>query len=314
MNTVSNVPPGGKIWVEMMVEVSSDLCDIVSEFLASRLGRGVLIEDIPDSGPESREKEKIRAYLNQKELDSGLLQEIQRYLMELPGVESGAEIRISTRPIVEEDWSQGWKAYFKPLRVGKRIVIKPSWEAYVPDPMDIVVEVDPGMAFGTGTHPSTAMVIKAMEHIWENRGWSNTGEGSGPEVLDVGTGTGILGIAAAKLGASSVLCLDVDPDAVETARENAYKNHVHHRVSVTLTPIWQIGEEFDLILANLDKATLLLLAKDLVKRLASGGMLVISGILEEQENAVKNAFGNLGLHVVQAMREDEWVCLTLMGG
>ncbi len=295
----------------MLVEVSSDICDIVSEFLVSSLGRGVLIEDVPDTGPRSQEKERIRAYLDQKDLDSGLLREIQNYLMELPDLETGAEIHISTRPIVEEDWSQGWKAYFKPVKVGEHIVIKPSWENYVPDSNDIVVEIDPGMAFGTGTHPSTAMIIKAMERIWKNQGWTSPQE-SGPDVLDVGTGTGILGIAAAKLGAASVLCLDVDPDAVETARENTYKNHVHHIVSVTLTPIWQIGEEYDLILANIDKESLLLLAKELTKRMASPGWLVLSGILAEQTEVIIKAFTGLGLQVVHTQQEQEWSCLTLL--
>ncbi len=299
-----------KIWIELAVEVPSDLCDIVSEFLISALGRGILIEDIPHSGTEGREIERIRAYLDSTELDSGILTEIEAFIMELPDLESGfPDVKISTN-IIEEDWHEGWKAYFKPTRVGKFIVIKPSWENYVPNPRDIVVEIDPGRAFGTGTHPSTSLVIKAMERLWEEQGWLQK-EGVGkPRVLDVGTGTGILGITAAKLGASSVLCLDVDTDAVEIARENTYKNHVHHMVSVSLTPLWQIQEEYDVVLANIDRETLLLLSEDLVEKLASPGWLILSGILVEHGESVRRAFTGLGLELKAEDTEGEWLSMV----
>lgn len=303
---------GKKVWIELCVEVPVELCDVVSEFLVSTLGRGVLIEDVPEGGSGSGDRERIRAYLGKEDLDAGLLPEIEAYVMDLSEVHSrGTDLRISTRPVIEEDWHEGWKAFFKPARVGKLVVVKPSWENYVPRPRDIVIEIDPGRVFGTGTHPSTSLVIKAMEELWTARGWLGKDAGGRmPSVLDVGTGTGILGITAARLGASWVLCLDVDPDAVETTRQNAFRNHVHHLVSATVTPIWQIEEEFDVVLANIDEATLLLLAEDIVKRVACRGWVILSGILLEQGDSVKDAFTGLGLELEKGLEEGEWMALV----
>ncbi len=303
-------PRADKVWIELVIELPQHLCDGVSDFLITTLGRGVLIEDLEESF-EHQEMERIRAYLTKEEIELGIMAQIEQYLLDLKELEGDfPEIRFSTRPIIEQDWSQGWKAYFKPTRVGKRIVVKPSWENYIPRPEDIVIEIDPGMAFGTGTHPSTALILKSMERLWDDMGWTYSRDSNGPQVLDVGTGTGILGITAARLGASSVLCLDVDPDAVEIARENAYKNHVHHIVSVTLSPLWQVEGDYDVILANLDKSTLLFLAKDLAERLSKPGWLIISGILVEQQESVQEVFREQGLSMLWEEIEQEWICLT----
>lgn len=312
-----------QIWTELAIELPAEHVDAVSDFLVSLTGRGVLVEDVQEGGKDYHER--IRAYLTQKDKELGLLQAIEEYLGDLRKIHSDfPEIRLSARMISEEDWSENWKRYFRPIRVGRCLVIKPSWETYVPRRGDVVVEIDPGQAFGTGTHVTTAMILEAMEALWEREGWLRAGDwgqeqgGGSPafrlRVLDVGTGTGILGIVAARLGASSVLGIDVDPDAVDIARENVRRNHVHLCMTVSMTPLWQIGETFHLILANLDRDTLILLAKDMVDRLEEGGYVLLSGVLVEQKEAILECLGGQGLTCLEERIDPEggeWIAMVM---
>jgi ribosomal protein L11 methyltransferase len=190
------------------------------------------------------------------------------------------------------------------LRVGQRIVVKPSWQTYTPRPDDVVVELDPGMAFGTGLHPSTRLCLVALEEYLT----------PGMRVLDVGTGSGILAIAAARLGAGPVLATDIDPIAIQAARANVAANEVEHIVSVepgswpTLEPQ---DQAFDIVLVNILAETIVeLLDEGLAHYLKKAGLIVVAGIIESQEAMVAEALGAQGVDIVKRLQEKDWVALV----
>ena len=291
---------GPRLWTELRIEAAEDVSDAVSDFLVGLLGRGVIIEEPPDDepGPDAGPRVIIKAYLSKEDLDSGALKEIEQYVYNLIEFHSGYEVvRIAGHDPVVEDWHDSWKRYFKPVRIGRRLVVKPSWEPYVPAADELVIEIDPGQAFGVGTHASTRLMLEEMEALWQERGWDRPGalRHELPSVLDVGCGTGILGIAAARLGASSVHCIDVDPAAEEAARRNIRLNHCHELVTVSLDPVWRLEGPYQVVLANLDRDTIKLLAGDLARLTDSSGILIVSGILKEQAEDVERALSGLGL-------------------
>lgn len=211
----------------------------------------------------------------------------------------------------EEDWSNSWKEYFKPARIGKRLVIKPTWEKFPAEREDIILELDPGMAFGTGTHPSTRLCLETLEKIYFHEGVFIHQNRKKPfTVLDVGTGSGILSIAAAKLGAREVTAIDIDPQAVMVAAENLTLNKVEQSVSVSAAPLSLIGSSFDLIVANILAEALVKLAPELIERINPGGFLILSGILIEKERIVLDCYSALAFTLEEVAREGEWSCLT----
>lgn len=211
-----------------------------------------------------------------------------------------------TAIIRDPDWGEAWKKYFKPLRVSRNIVIKPTWEPFSPAGREIVIEIDPGMAFGTGQHPSTRMCLEAIDELLIDERpierW---------RVLDVGTGTGILGIACAKVGAGRVLCMDNDEQATEIAQENVRINRVEERVTVTGMGLAELTEPFHLVVANLTAKILIELCPDLVRLVYPGGYLVISGILEMNRPEIEARFVGNSLTIHRLITEKEWVCYLL---
>lgn len=195
-------------------------------------------------------------------------------------------------------WKERWKEFWKPARVGERFVVRPSWEPFEPGPRDVVITLDPGQAFGTGTHETTRLVLMELEG--RVRG--------GERVLDVGCGTGILAIGALLLGARDALAVDVDPIAVEVARENAEVNGVGDRVEASVTPVEQIEGTFPLVLANIQNAILVPMASALMAKVAPGGALVLSGLLAPEEDEIRAAFGALRFAGKRA--ENDWIALA----
>jgi ribosomal protein L11 methyltransferase len=204
---------------------------------------------------------------------------------------------------VTPGWRDAWKAYFKVSHVTPRIVIRPSWEPYVPAPGEKVLDLDPGTAFGTGGHATTRLCLVALDALMELS--------ERPRVLDVGTGSGILAIAAARLGAGTVVAVDNDPEAVLVSRENAAINSVDDLVALSTTPIEAVEGQFDIVLANILAPTLIALRDAIVARLLPGGAIVLSGILVEEGPSVVQSYVAAGLRLVDERSESEWVALTL---
>lgn len=208
-------------------------------------------------------------------------------------------IQVKGITVKEEDWATAWKAYFKPIRVGKNFLIKPSWEDIQPNPEDLVLELDPGMAFGTGTHATTTLCLELLEDIVK----------PGMKVFDLGTGSGILAIAAAKLGAE-VEAVDLDPVAVRVAQENIDLNHVSEQVSVKHGDLGSVLKgQADLVVANIIADVILLLLPDLKRILKPEGEFIASGIIESRSEDVENGMREAGLEVIDKKEDAMWVAL-----
>jgi len=298
-------------WLKIELSASPLLVDALSNFLIDIGAQGVYQEEIEsqaagDFGVAS-EKEVIKAYLPFDIRLEHRIASLQTYLDSLiylfPEIDA---LDFATETVVDQNWGEEWKKYFKPLRVSKNIVIKPTWERYTPAGRDIVIEIDPGMAFGTGQHPSTRMCLEALEDIiLKDRTIKNW------RVLDVGTGTGILGIACAKLGADRVVCVDIDKKAAEIARENVAVNHVEDRIQIINRDVNTIREPFDLIVANLTVQILLRIHTHLMSLIENAGYLVISGIIDQHKSDIESHFLTDIFTLHHIITEKEWVCYVL---
>ncbi|MFC1829794.1 50S ribosomal protein L11 methyltransferase [Thermodesulfobacteriota bacterium] len=216
------------------------------------------------------------------------------------------ETEISSRIVYEEidqeDWVEAWKAYFWPEKIGKKIVVKPTWRAYDARPGEIVLEIDPGMAFGTGTHPTTTLCVRMIETYLKQ----------GDSFLDVGTGSGILMIAAAKLGANKVWGTDIDETAVFVAGKNLIRNRIDEtRYKIIQSDLVDgIKERFSVVVANITLKAVLTLLDDVKRVLYDGGLVVCSGILIENRDAVAEQMKNMGFEIVDEREEAEWVSIA----
>jgi ribosomal protein L11 methyltransferase len=210
---------------------------------------------------------------------------------------------LRTRLVHEADWAEAWKAYFPVLRIGRRLVIRPTWRRHRREPGDVVLALDPGMAFGTGLHPTTRLCLAALEEL------ADRGRVGGHRVLDVGCGSGILAIAALKLGAASVLGVDTDSIAVEATVANGRRNAVTRRLRARRGSLPTGEGPFDVVLANLIAGVLVPLAPMLRDELRTGGSVLASGIYVDREAEVAAAFEAAGLEVAHRTAEGDWVAL-----
>ncbi len=289
-------------WLEIRLSLPAALQEEAGIFLTAWSGRGVVLEE-EDRG-SSPAAAAIRAYFPKTEFTPAHQRELLDYLDNL--VKLGYRVgELQQRLILEEDWERAWQVHFKPARLTERFVVKPPWEDYTPAGQEVVLTIHPGMAFGTGRHPSTWLCLQALEEA--AREWL---PGDHPQVLDVGTGTGILGLAAARLGAT-VLVIDIDPEALAAARQNITLNQLHDRVRAEDIPLAAIRQQFDLIFANLTAADLHGLAESLAGRLLPAGYLIISGFLHSDLPKVQERFQRQGLTVRRMQQKDEWVALLL---
>jgi ribosomal protein L11 methyltransferase len=215
---------------------------------------------------------------------------------------NGIESKIIYSDMNEEDWAQTWKTYFRPEKITANIVVKPTWREYIREHDEIVLEIDPGMAFGTGTHPTTRMCIALIERYLKRNG----------TFLDIGTGSGILMIAAAKLGAIKVWGTDNDNVAVDTA----YKNLIQNRISESSFKLLaadfvdQITESFDLVTANLTTKTILILLENVKRVLVQDGILICSGILETDKDSVLKKMKDLDFDLIEILVKEEWMSMA----
>ncbi len=220
------------------------------------------------------------------------------HFAEVADAEACAEATGGALGFIEgEDWRHAWKAFFKPTRVGERLWVRPSWEPLDAGPQDVVIVIDPGQAFGTGTHETTRLVLGLLERLGPE----------GARVLDVGCGSGILAIGALKLGAREARAVDVDPIAVRTTLENAADNDV--TIDATTTPIDDVDGDYELVLANIRSPILIPMRAALAARLAPGGQLVLSGLLVSEEDEVRAAFDEVLAYVDRRVQGD-WLALV----
>lgn len=205
----------------------------------------------------------------------------------------------SVQYVEGDGWRDAYKAYFKPTRIGERLVVRPSWEPFAAEPNDVVLTLDPGRAFGTGTHESTRLALLLAQRYLQ----------PGQPVLDVGSGSGILSIACLLLGASSARAIDVDPDVAAVANENAHSNGVQERLSADATPLTAISGQYPLVLANIESKVLVPYAQDLCARVQPGGVLILSGLLTRERADLLAAYANMT--VLETPELGDWIGLAL---
>ena len=302
---------GRGLWLKFTITTPPEFVEGLSNFLMELGAQGVFQEELDISpftdAPEPPSRGVLNAFLPSNASDRSHISALTTYINSISEMFPELERpQVVTEVLVDPDWEEQWKKYFKPLRVTRSIVIKPTWERYQATSRDTVIDIDPGMAFGTGQHPSTRMCLQAMEDlILQDR------EARNRRVLDVGTGTGILGIAAAKLGAGKVVCVDIDKQAVAIAAENARMNGVEDRVDVLYQDAATLAETFDLIAANLTARMLIKLRPRLIDLLSRGGFLILSGIIEQNREDIEHHFLAEPFVAHRTIIEKEWRCYVL---
>lgn len=299
-------------WSEIKVEVPAELGEVIAEVFQEEGAGGVVYED-PDILDENLckddeylgteayrmvpDKYAVKAYFPVDDLLGERLVRLKEGMSRILGYVPD----FSLTQVQEEDWAEAWKTYFKPERIGK-VVIKPSWEEYDPASDEVIVELDPGMAFGTGTHPTTRLCITLLQDLASGQ----------RDMLDIGTGSGILALVAAKLGISKILATDIDPLAVRVAAENIGRNQMEAAIEVMVGDLVDLNQQgkFRLVVANIITDAILKLIPGLPKVLEPDGLFLASGIIEERNHEVKAAFEKYGLTLVKSLSDQGWVCLV----
>lgn len=297
-------------WLEIVCVVPAECADVIADFLTELSGNGVCMENRAVDAFSVREIHDeplatIKAYLSAAVDPSEKMARLQAFMLDMAACQPGLDLATPTISAVRsEEWSSSWKVHFKPLRVGRRLLIVPTWEEADTLPDDLLIRIDPGMAFGTGGHETTRLCLEMLEKIMDGRA-----HGTAPSLLDLGTGSGILAMAASLLGAGRIMALDIDAEAVEVARENLLLNGLDNSIETGTTPLESLAESFDIILANILAEELVRLAPILAKQLNPGGALVLSGILTEKEALVRNGFALESLRHIETSRDGEWSAL-----
>lgn len=287
-------------WLEICVKVIPEAAEAVSELL-SRYAPGGVALDLGDSRDSVPDEVTVLAYLAMEAGYEDLRQKIEQGLWRLKFIwDVIPEPKFSVVP--DQDWTAGWKKSIPVLRLGKRVVIKPTWKDYTPLAEDLVLHMDPGLAFGTGLHPTTQLCVEALEDYTQ----------PGMRILDMGTGTGILAFVAAKLGAAHILAVDTDENAIIATRRNAEVNGVDDQITLVHGSLADVREQFDLVVANILAPIIIAMTQQgLAQTVKPGGTLIVSGILaEEQSDDVTAALEAVGLHVTEKMVREEWVALV----
>ncbi len=286
-SAITHRPP--RHWLKISVTSPARLSELVSTELTLLTSNGTETMTVQNGI-------MVIAYLEKDEQYRNKSKEINNYLEQI--CSTTPEIIIDRATIVEENWSEQWKSQFKPTKISNLFTVTPSWEPYSPASNEKVITIDPGLAFGTGLHASTRLALLHLEKVLT--------ESKPNSVLDVGTGTAILAIAAAMLGATPVIAVDNDPDAVEAGRCNCEQNE--QNIDISNTPLADIDGQFKVVIANITADVLTMLKNELVKHMSPGGALILAGILAggQGENIVAS-FSELGLTLVSEEQEGEWI-------
>jgi ribosomal protein L11 methyltransferase len=295
-------------WLEVSVYADREAAEAVSAVFSSyAYGGGVAIDEDITPSPEGDgftynldKPVRIRAYLPFEDQAGDKIEHLRTALDHLSFLRPVEPLTV--RRLAEEDWANAWKEHYHVQHIGRHIVIVPSWREYVAADGDVVISLDPGMAFGTGMHPTTRMCLERLEDTVQ----------PGMTVLDVGTGSAILALAAARLGASSVVALEIDPVAVSAARTNVDINGAADVITVRQgsLPLPEPAR-FDVVVANMIARVIAELAVPLAQSLRQGGLLIASGIIAEREDIVRQSLDKTGLRLLRRDADGDWVTLTL---
>lgn len=305
-------------WIEVRVITKSEALEPVSGIFYSLDCKGVAIEDPEDilgreQGPLTwdfadinvlEHKGKfavVKAYFAEEDNIEEILGYVNEKLVELKemGIDLG-EAKVEHEKMYEEDWANTWKQYYKPSKVGEKIVVKPIWEEYEQKEGELVVNLDPGMAFGTGTHETTRMCIQALEKYVKEES----------TVFDVGCGSGILAIAAAKLGAKLAVGVDLDPVAVESSIENVGYNNLNNIEILHGNLVEVIDGKSDIVVANILAEIICILTDDVKRVMKDGGVFITSGIIHDRVDMVCEKLEATGFEVIERNRDGEWNCIV----
>ena len=292
-------------WLELKFPVPSNLADLIANDLYAIGCLGVNVEERtldtfiqPDPDAEVPADYQIKAYFPQSSDTESLIRQLHELQQHYPEWET---VHPQQGMVAQEDWAEGWKQHFTATRFGSRLIIKPTWEEWTPVKDEVVINLDPGMAFGTGSHETTRLCLQAIAELFDH--------GTHGSLLDVGTGSGILAMAAARLGAAPVLANDIDDEACQVARDNISQNDLESLINVTVEPLEALTGSFDIVIANILAEENVRLAAHLIARLATGGTLLLSGILREKESFVRDGFRGLGLSEPTVTYDADWCCM-----
>lgn len=306
------------VWIEVSIITKSEALEPISGIFYGLNCPNVAIEDPEDlfsreQGPLTWDFADInilehkgtaavvKAYFSQDDKVDEIVQYVKEKLAELK--EMGFDIgegKVEVKTMHEEDWANNWKQYYKPVKITDKIVIKPIWEEYEKKDEDLIIELDPGMAFGTGTHETTRMCIQALDRYVK----PNT------TVFDVGCGSGILAIAAAKLGAKHVVGVDLDPVAVDSSKENIGFNDLNNIEILEGNLLDVVEGKADIVVANIIAEIICILTEDVKKALNHGGLFITSGIIHDRVEMVTEKFEECGFEIIEINKDGEWNCIV----
>ncbi|MFO7577219.1 MAG: 50S ribosomal protein L11 methyltransferase [Pelovirga sp.] len=297
-------------WISLDIRVRGALVELAGAVLAEQGCCGTLIEDrvldsfiVPDTELDAAADYSITAYFATGRPAEQLVADLEAALWRLPAfADDPLQIKINP-PLTPVDWAQNWKQNFSSFRVGDKLVVHPSWETVAVGADEVAIEIDPGMAFGTGTHATTRLCLEVIADLLRQ-------QTAALDLLDVGTGSGILAIGAAALGCARVMATDIDPVACAVARDNVAKNQCADRVTITGEPLETLAGQFDLVVANILAEENVRLKNALIDHVRPGGWLVLSGILKEKAQLVSTAFNEGPLRELPMRSQDDWVCLV----
>lgn len=305
-------------FIECTIVTSEEAIEAMSEFLRHLGAEGVVIEDaeiwrrkwkLPygemialDEIDYPKKGARVKGYFMEDEPIEQYIQQLEEHLIRLPefSLDPGEGV-VKTKRILAEDWQEKWKTYYHSVQISPTMLVKPSWENTITNSEQVVIDLDPGISFGTGTHPTTIQVLRLMEKELN----------SGDHVIDIGCGSGVLSIAAAKLGASRVLALDLDPVAVKSTQKNILLNDVHERIEICVGDLLTgVSETTNCVVANLLAEIIQQMVYDLPRVLRPGGVAILAGILVEREERVLSTLQHAGLRVVERVQDGEWVAIV----
>lgn len=281
-----------KYWIEITLPVTDETEDAISNFLFELGGTGCYNQD-----------HILHAYFADSQWSEEKRQQLQRYLHQLGELQLPAQPdKVKIQKIANQDWNAQWKKSIKPIEIGSKILIKPSWIAIEPAPSKTVIEIDPQMAFGTGVHATTQLMLKLLIDVM----------GKPARIMDLGTGTGILAIAAAKLSTARIIAFDNDPIATATAQKNCIKNNVAGRIHIFCGTLDAIKAcQFDLILANVNRSIIVASLSKIFRCLSNTGLAIFSGILTDEKSRISEQIEQAAFKLVGEAEQGEWSALVV---